>query len=117
MTQMQIYQIRFGAELISTRGSLNDYLLRAVNLGGPPPDAWHDIWNIESRHCNGMLYFRSLCCHKILETYGEILSIVGSGGSHNRDEAWENARRVAFGLDSLLIPKGRIFLTWLRKWL
>lgn len=65
MAPMQVYQIKSGAELISTRGSLNDYLLRAVRLGGPPPDALADIWNSESEHGNGMMHLCSLATTNI----------------------------------------------------
>nr|AFK23407.1 protein kinase [Cordyceps militaris] len=54
-----IYQIMSGDELICTRGSLNDYLLRAVRLGGPPPDTWPDISNVENGHENGMMHLHA----------------------------------------------------------
>ncbi|KAK8148212.1 hypothetical protein G3M48_000147 [Beauveria asiatica] len=56
-----VYQIyyRTSYELISTWGSHNDFILRTLQLGGPPPDGWPGIWNTRSGHGNGMLHLRS----------------------------------------------------------
>ncbi|XWW92079.1 hypothetical protein V2A60_000001 [Cordyceps javanica] len=48
-----IYKIKSGADLVSTSGSLSDFLLRAVQLGGPPPDTWPDIQSPDNGHANG----------------------------------------------------------------
>ncbi|EJP61256.1 metallo-beta-lactamase superfamily protein [Beauveria bassiana ARSEF 2860] len=65
-----IYQIYYKTsyELISTWGSHNDFILRTVQLGGPPPDAWPGIWNTRSGHGNG----------------------TNNGDFCSRDEAWRN---------------------------
>ncbi|KAM3433178.1 hypothetical protein MY4824_006101 [Beauveria thailandica] len=56
-----VYQIYYKTsyEPISTWGSHNDFILRTLQLGGPPPDGWPGIWNTRSGHGNGMLHLRS----------------------------------------------------------
>ncbi|PNY25068.1 Uncharacterized protein TCAP_04997 [Tolypocladium capitatum] len=45
-----LYHIKWGNELITTWGSLDDYLFRAIQFGGPPPKAWLELWNTCDRH-------------------------------------------------------------------
>ncbi|KAG7104119.1 Serine/threonine-protein kinase AFC3 like [Verticillium longisporum] len=53
-----LYHIKSGNELISTWGSLNDHLVRAIQLGGPPPKTWPEIWKKRDHHDgNGLVSF------------------------------------------------------------
>ncbi|EEY22752.1 conserved hypothetical protein [Verticillium alfalfae VaMs.102] len=45
-----LYHIKSGNELISTWGSPNGHLVRAIQLGGPPPKTWPEIREKRDRH-------------------------------------------------------------------
>ncbi|KAK3946019.1 kinase-like domain-containing protein [Diplogelasinospora grovesii] len=45
-----LYHIRSGGDLFYMWGSLDDHLIRTVELGGPPPKAWLELWNTCDRH-------------------------------------------------------------------
>ncbi|KAG6093169.1 hypothetical protein E4U30_004568 [Claviceps sp. LM220 group G6] len=44
-----LYHANSGYQLISAMGSLKDYLLRAIQFGGPPPETWPKVWDTEDR--------------------------------------------------------------------
>ncbi|KJK81381.1 hypothetical protein H634G_03400 [Metarhizium anisopliae BRIP 53293] len=53
-----LYHVKSGHELISTWGSLKDYLVRAIQFGGPPPETWPQPWNKQDRkHENSPLIY------------------------------------------------------------
>ncbi|KID83622.1 Protein kinase domain containing protein [Metarhizium guizhouense ARSEF 977] len=53
-----LYHVKSGHELISTWGSLKDYLFRAIQFGGPPPETWPQPWNKQDRkHENSPLIY------------------------------------------------------------
>lgn len=53
-----LYHVKSGNELISTWGSLKDYLFRAIQFGGPPPETWPKLWNTPDRQHENSLYDR-----------------------------------------------------------
>ncbi|KAG6098561.1 hypothetical protein E4U30_007822 [Claviceps sp. LM220 group G6] len=44
-----LYHVKSGDELISTMGSLQDYLFQAIQFGGPPPETWPKVWETQDR--------------------------------------------------------------------
>ncbi|KAG5966510.1 hypothetical protein E4U56_001263 [Claviceps arundinis] len=44
-----LYHVKLGAYLISMSGSLKDFLFRAIQFGGPPPEAWPKLWITHDR--------------------------------------------------------------------
>lgn len=53
-----LYHVKSGNELIWTWGSLKDYLFRAIQFGGRPPETWPKLWNTHDRHHENSLYDR-----------------------------------------------------------
>lgn len=111
MTPIKVYQIESGSELISARGSLNDYFFRAVQLGGPQPDSWLDIWNTRSGHVDGMLHFHSLLLY-MLEHYTKTWPGTDGRDLHSRDEAWGKHRLVVILGGCSVMGRGNYSLTW-----
>ncbi len=112
MRPIQVYEIESGSALVSTRGSLNEFLLRAVQLGGPPPAAWPRIWNIGGGHGNGMFYPCSL-------TYWaytlKLEPAKTTQASVVEMRLGEPARLAAIRFGSLVAGTGKYFLTWSKK--
>ncbi|KAG6265029.1 hypothetical protein E4U49_001260 [Claviceps purpurea] len=44
-----LYYVKSGLELISRYGSSEDFLFRAIQFGGPPPETWPKVWITEDR--------------------------------------------------------------------
>ncbi|KAG6101339.1 hypothetical protein E4U30_002346 [Claviceps sp. LM220 group G6] len=44
-----LYHVKLGAYLISMSGSRKDFLFRAIQFGGPPPEAWPKLWITHDR--------------------------------------------------------------------
>ncbi|KAG6158219.1 hypothetical protein E4U11_004816 [Claviceps purpurea] len=53
-----LYHANSGYQLISATGSLKDYLLRAIQFGGPPPETWPKVWDTEDRQQEICWYLR-----------------------------------------------------------
>ncbi|KAG5959089.1 hypothetical protein E4U56_005095 [Claviceps arundinis] len=55
-----LYHVKSGDELISTMGSLQDYLFQAIQFGGPPSETWPKVWETQDRQ-HGNSPALSLC--------------------------------------------------------
>ncbi|KAG6159647.1 hypothetical protein E4U50_007597 [Claviceps purpurea] len=53
-----LYHVKCGVELISTRGSLKDFLFDAIQFGGPPPETWPKLWITHDRQHENFLQNR-----------------------------------------------------------
>ncbi|KAG6098564.1 hypothetical protein E4U30_007825 [Claviceps sp. LM220 group G6] len=53
-----LYHVKWGVELISTRGSLKDFLFEAIQFGGPPPETWPKLWITHDRQHEDFLHNR-----------------------------------------------------------
>ncbi|OAR02408.1 hypothetical protein LLEC1_07560 [Akanthomyces lecanii] len=96
-----IYQIESGSELISTWGSLDDYLLRTFQLGGPPPNAWSSFWTTGSGHGN--------------EQYAKTWPETDGGDFRSRDEAWRKHEAGRSSSRSSRDGKRQLFLDLVKK--
>ncbi|KAG6258617.1 hypothetical protein E4U24_001471 [Claviceps purpurea] len=53
-----LYYVKSGLELISTWSSAEDFLFRAIQFGGPPPESWPKVWITHDRQHDNSLYDR-----------------------------------------------------------
>ncbi|KAG6154704.1 hypothetical protein E4U37_001775 [Claviceps purpurea] len=53
-----LYYVQSGSELVSTWGSLEKIIFRAIQLGGPPPETWPKVWITHDRQHDNSLYDR-----------------------------------------------------------
>ncbi|KAG5998865.1 hypothetical protein E4U52_003651 [Claviceps spartinae] len=53
-----LHHVRSGLELVSTWGSLEKFLFRAIQFGGPPPETWPKVWIKQDQQHDNSLHDR-----------------------------------------------------------
>lgn len=108
---VKLYHVKSGNELISTWGSLKEYLFRAIQFGGPPPETWAQLWNMQDQKHENCWFLCHFSFGLISSRDADILALP----LYNRVKVWEVREAIRNSCRGLHDEERSDFLNLIKK--